>query len=520
MTNHQLEIIMKLRDEVSKRLDGIQGNLVKFSNAMEKVGQTLASTGRMISKVGSLMATFGAVITGPLFLAFKSADKYSGQVHERLEKLKNLTLAFQVHIATALIPIMDRVINTLGVLWNAWNKLSPATQQAIIQGVAITGVLLTLGGVITILVGKFITLGGYILKLAQNIMLWAALNWPFALIAAAIGGLIVLTLKYQSVSTPVLNSIEVAAYAVAIGYEKILIAMMKVAHFTMWDKSGNAAIFLAGQIDAANQLIAKLESRISGVMVTGKGSLETGLEETKKQIGSLFDLLKNPPKFDNKPIAERLESLQEISHRIFTAMSSDMGDFFFNSIKNRSLKFVDFFQSLGNSILRIWTDALAKMLTKWLETMTTMSGNSGTNWLSIIGNVLGIFSGTSGVISGGVGGHTVNTGAQNVAGHSVTKAWSPYLSGGTVRALSGLNFGPAEIPVIAHSGERILSREENKQYSLGAGKGDFNFSPSFKIEAADAKSFVSHKKEITAMVNDAILKNSNIRRTMMAYTKR
>lgn len=33
MTNRELEIIMKLKDEVSQKLKGIEGNLYKFANA-------------------------------------------------------------------------------------------------------------------------------------------------------------------------------------------------------------------------------------------------------------------------------------------------------------------------------------------------------------------------------------------------------------------------------------------------------------------------------------------------------
>ena len=80
-TNRELEIIMKLRDEVTQRLVGIQGNFYKFANSCHQVGLTMRQVGHEISQVGTNFMIMGAAITGPLALAFKSAENYSLSFH-------------------------------------------------------------------------------------------------------------------------------------------------------------------------------------------------------------------------------------------------------------------------------------------------------------------------------------------------------------------------------------------------------------------------------------------------------
>ena len=143
-TNRELEIIMKLKDEVTKRLQGIEGGLQKFANSAHQLGLNMRQVGREISQVGSTLTFMGAALTGPLALAFKSAEKYSLSVSNELKRLDNAFIALRVSIAEALLPVVHKLANVFGNLLNIWNSLTPATQQMIIQGVAITGIFLTL----------------------------------------------------------------------------------------------------------------------------------------------------------------------------------------------------------------------------------------------------------------------------------------------------------------------------------------------------------------------------------------
>ena len=89
MNNRQLEIIMRLRDEVTKKLQGVEGAFLKFSAQVKNFAKELKRIGTDISHVGSSFLMLGAALTGPLALAFNSAGKYSSAV--RVHDLINIT---------------------------------------------------------------------------------------------------------------------------------------------------------------------------------------------------------------------------------------------------------------------------------------------------------------------------------------------------------------------------------------------------------------------------------------------
>ena len=566
MSPHQLEIIMKLKDELSKRLTGIEGNLLRFGNRVKEMGASLRSAAKMIGQVGQTMVLFGGIITGPLVLAFREADKYSGAVHNQLEKLKNLTAAFQVQIATALIPLMEKFINTLGGLFNAWNSLGPATQQMIIQGVALTGVFLALGGGALILIRHLGNLFGIIQQAAGSFLVFVALNPVLAAIIGSVAILVVLMIKFKGVADVVLNGVELSLLTLLNGFEALKVGILKalaliqggIEKVLTWlakipgpqqEMFKNMAAGAAGAREELDKLaekglgnIIKNSEKMGKILSGGQGSLAEGFDNVKDKVSGLWDKLKNPPPFNIKPIAERLKSLQEISDDIFKAMERGMSDLFYNSVMEKSFKLQNFFQQLGQSILRIWTDLMAQMVTNWLRTMTTMQsgsgGSSAMSWLGILGKAIGIGAGIGGIV-GGVGGSIVSTGGQSIAGHVAYNAWSPsasslaamgYHNGGPildklVRAHNGLAVG--EVPIIAKRGEYVLSERGvaaaggignlnriNRGEQSGGGSVVHNH---FNIQAQDAESFLRYKPQIIAVVTEAMKKNTSYTDTVRKY---
>ena len=221
-TNRELEIVMKLKDEITKRLQGIEGNIQKFANSCKQLGGTMRQVGREISQVGQNLIFMGGALTGPLALAFKSAEKYSLSVSNELKRLDNAFIGLRVSIAEALVPVVHQVANVFGNLLNIWNSLTPATQGLIVQSIAVTGIFLMLGGIVLSLVGRFTRLGGIIIDLVAKFALFALANPWLVGIAVVVAGLIVVFLKFRDVAVPVLNAIEIGAQMVYIGFVKLI----------------------------------------------------------------------------------------------------------------------------------------------------------------------------------------------------------------------------------------------------------------------------------------------------------
>jgi hypothetical protein len=65
-----------------------------------------------------------------------------------------------------------------------------------------------------------------------------------------------------------------------------------------------------------------------------------------------------------------------------------------------------------------------------------------------------------------------------------------------------------EVPIIAQTGERVLSREQNKAYESGGGAAPVVYSPTYHIQAIDARGVESvlkqHGKAMVGIINKEI----------------
>ena len=75
MSNREIEVILKLRDQLTQKMSLAEGQIKKFGNQIGQMGTFLRTTGRELSMIGTSMAALGAAITAPLLLAYKTAGE-------------------------------------------------------------------------------------------------------------------------------------------------------------------------------------------------------------------------------------------------------------------------------------------------------------------------------------------------------------------------------------------------------------------------------------------------------------
>jgi len=154
------------------------------------------------------------------------------------------------------------------------------------------------------------------------------------------------------------------------------------------------------------------------------------------------------------------------------SMTSTFSNVFYNTITGQIKSLKGVFNDFGQAVLKNLSD----MVAQYVMAKAIMG----------IGNVISGW----GTITGGVGGSVISTGPQSMGGHTFTQAWSPYHRGGFVRAHSGLAVD--EVPIIAQRGERVLSRRQNRQYEdMVSGRGPERSNVTYNIYAVDAASFVA-----------------------------
>ena len=507
-TNRELEIIMKLKDEVTKRLVGIQGNFYKFANSCHQLGQTMRQVGHEISQVGTNFMIMGAAITGPLALAFKSAEKYSLSVHNELKRLDNAFIGLQVSIAQALVPVAHQLGNVLGNLLNLWNSLSPATQNMIIQGAAMAGIFMTLGGAVLALVGRITRLAGTIIDLVGKFALFALANPWLVGITVVVAGLIVVFLKFRDVAVPVLNAVEIGAQMVYIGFVKLIkylligfdqvtLGLQKFYELLgklpgQWGEPYRQAAAgltkfrgeLQQLIKASDVEMSRIGDKISTTLSTGEGSLAQGYDKARESIKNFIGSLKGLGNEVNiQEVAQQFDALQSVAQGAAQAMGQSFKHFFSDVFHGEISSAKDYFAEFGEMMLQTLAEVFAKML--------------------LIKTVGAMFPGMIPFFhQGGM----------------------VYHSGGVVQpvyAHSGL--APDEIPIVAQSGEGVVSRRgmstlgstNLKKLNRGEGIGDSSQMFNVYINANDAKSFrdmlVQHPDVFENAIIDAMNKNKPIR---------
>lgn len=506
MNNRTLEIILKLRDELTAKMKGAEGTLKKFLAEAKKFSRDMSRIGSDISKVGSSFLMFGAAMTGPLLLAFNSAAQYSRSVSNEITRMKTVSDAFQVSVAQALVPVMRQLGTILGKAYQAWESLGEAKQKAIVQTVFITGAFLTMGGVILKVVGGLIKTGGTIIQLLMR------LN-PIQIAIMLIVGAVILMIEHwekcRNVVLPILNAIEIGANMVAIGFHKVVAGVvdgiiimstkfsdfMKVLAQMPGPQQGvflkisegmdQVASKMRSTSVAEHQAIQDMEANISKIFETGTGTLGNLADEAKRKWEELKGFFNTGGGVNIEGLKSSLDeakawsdTMTNMARQTAQSMNTALSTFFFDAFTGQLKSAKDYLADFGRAIISVLTQALAKMI--------------------LIKTIGKAFPGLGQFMH----------------------------QGGVVYAHQGL-LARDEVPIVAQTGERILSRRENREYernvlgksgggSDGGGGVTININP--VIQAWDMTDIQRNKGALTAVIGDAIRNNADIRTIIRRYT--
>jgi hypothetical protein len=327
-------------------------------------------------------------------------------------------------------------------------------------------------------------------------------------ITVVVAGLIVVFLKFRDVAVPVLNAVEIGAEMVYIGFVKLIkylligfdqvtLGLQKFYELLgklpgQWGEPYRQAAAglvkfrdeLQQLIQASDTEISKVGDKISSTLSTGEGSLAQGYDKARESIKTFMDSLKGLGNETHIPeVAQQFDALRSVSEGVARDMGQSFKHFFSDVFHGQISSAKDYFQEFGNMML----DTLAEVFAK----------------IVLIKTVGAMFPGMIPFFhQGGM----------------------VYHSGGVVRpvyAHSGL--APDEIPIIAQSGEGVVSRKgmatlgstNLKKLNRGEGIGDSSQMFNVYINANDAKSFrdmlVQHPDVFENAIIDAINKNKPIR---------
>jgi len=524
MNNRVLEIIFRLKDEVTKNFNTMAKKFISDSRYMA----------RQINDISNAALMLGAAITGPMALAFHGAAQRSRVVSDELEKVKTVTAAFQLSVATAMIPTVQTLTNALGRLYQAWNSLGPVVQTNIVQIGLWVGIALTAVGVIGKLVVNLLRARAAIVAfvLALTPVQWIIIGIVGS-IMLLVGGIVLMIVHWDEVKKvviPILNAIEIGIKMVQLGFNKMmgglvdglitasvhLSGFMKVlarvpgAQQEAFLAASDALDKFSGSLrqDSIEQhkMVAQIEGEIQKILEAGmSGTVPGGLadgvdksvEQIRKTFGGLIKWLSGGAGLDYTKLKEQIgdvitqtktmaDVMKETSAQTAQAMSRSLTEFFFNPFSENVKSAREMFADFGRSIMQILADVAAK----WLITMT-------------LGQMFGI------------------TSPFNLLG------LKEFHAGGMIRAHNGF-LARDEVPIIAQSGEAVLSRRavgalgEDNVNLLNRGRSLGNQyvtnQPVVVIQAWDAQDVYRNRGVITGIVEEALTRNTSLRNTMRRYT--
>ncbi len=300
---NELNITISLTDRISNQVKSTADSLEKFSQAAKHVG-------RELSQIGSTVSLLGGAISGPFVLALANSAKNSAAVSEQMTRLHSITNQFQATIAEAVLPIVERFNNILNGLLTAFNSLAPGMRTMILQGAFLAGIFLTMGGTITFVIGKIVSLTANVAGLLSTFSKFALANLPLLAIAASIGILIFLMFKFKGVADFVLSAFEIlfkflengfltinATFEgfIAVTLEGLAMltgALAKIpgptqkAFQDMTNQIKGAADVARRMADNDLRAIAENTEAIGRIMTTGEGEWSKILDEMKNKIES------------------------------------------------------------------------------------------------------------------------------------------------------------------------------------------------------------------------------------------
>ncbi len=394
MAQTELFIVLKLIDDatagIKKSVEGVKTNFKKLADSTNKLGTETRLLGREIEHIGSIMTFVGGLTTAVFVKALHDSSSGSSAVRDSLERLSFVTSTFQRELAEAVLPVIERLTNFLSDLLTAFNSISPQLRNQILQFTLMSGIFLTLGGVIDIFIGKIFILGGNILKLSSFLI---GLGPVMLGVGVAIGGLIALMFKFEGVAKPVVTTFEIMFNFLKNGF-LTLKATFELTISGMLDtltrfsnvigKLPSALGVIVKEMgseisNASNELQKMAQNDLKGVITntqTIDSLFKNGEGEWSKSFLSIRDAIKQiEDAFGNlntnipskvSQLSMNLETLRKKAEEIRTTLEQGIGQAFGKMIVEGQ-NFGESLKSLFKSVAEDFIAEVGRMIVKWLE---------------------------------------------------------------------------------------------------------------------------------------------------------
>ncbi|HNX82482.1 MAG TPA: hypothetical protein PKL77_10100 [Candidatus Omnitrophota bacterium] len=475
MADQDINILVRLKDQFSV-------NAAKLNTSIKSIGENLDGLSRQMRQAGINMQYLGSAVTGAFGVALHTASTYSIQAKATMDKFTLSLLQLQVTVATAVLPVIDKLANTLAGLVQWFQRLDPVVREHYLNMALLGGIWLTVGGTV-------MRTGAAIAKVMAIVFKNPAILVGIALIA-------VFAKYWEQIRVVVieaLNSIERFFDATVVGLttlfsfilgviEKVYTAMIKLNALLSYLPGFMGQYFkdTIPELQSAKQALDDLRVASDKTMTTfsekfdalnkpGATGFLSGIVEDLEKLPKLFDNLGKS--FTLPDLVPQFDALKAVAQGTAQAMSQAFGNLFFNVFTGQLSNIKTVFSDFGKQILQILSQAMAKFIL-----------------VKTIGAAFPSFG-------------------------------KFFHQGGIIKAHSGLAVD--EVPIVAQTGEGVLSRKgmsalgrnnfDRLNAGEGIGGGSVTNQPIVVIQAWDTQDLMRNSKTIEAIIANALRKNTGLR---------
>jgi len=328
MADTKLDIILRLKDELSKGIDGANRKIDSFAHGLN-------SAGRSISQFSNKLAIAGTAMTAPFVVALKSVEKYSYGVQTELAKTNNTWLQFNNTIAQAALPTVREFNSAFAKLVNFFNSINPKTLEQIAHWTLVTGAVLLAGAAFGKLLGTFMQMGAKIIQFIRWFGWW---NIAIIAIVAAVAGLIYAWNKFHDQFLTVIDAVELvfltAIDNILLAWQNFLDAITLFKNAPSWTEGlpfVRDLKTLGMALDGASTKIkgyrADIQSEISK-LGQGHGALATGIDTMVGNAGNAVQGLVDKWKNASDEIGTMMVDMTSRWHDLAMNFADGFGDAF------------------------------------------------------------------------------------------------------------------------------------------------------------------------------------------------
>ena len=296
--------------------DQMTGALQNAGNALNNFHSNFRQVGRETAMIGTQLTLLGAAITGPFLLAFATWGKTSIEGAGLMEDFGNTMSEIQDKLAQAVAPSFQKMTEVLNGMLDAFNKLNPAQQQSILQGIFETGMMIAKIGVMTTVIGKIIEMASNLSNLAGKFAVFAAANPELVLTLGIMAAVVIVIANMQGGMAFLANTAQVLFSGMAALLESAFAGWYKLAEvivaveeniakallivpginkqvveqsISYWDQLGNKLA------DMANNKLAAVDVSLTNLnkAFMGSGTWATGLEGITGTLNKLVASFKD-----------------------------------------------------------------------------------------------------------------------------------------------------------------------------------------------------------------------------------